>query len=83
MYTLLSVKLLIETIYDLLNRNHSGCELINYDGLRIHICLINDAKQPIVNSNSRWKTETESKSKSYKAWGNEIRHDRKKVQEIC
>ena len=71
MYTLLTVGLLIETIYDLLNRSHSGCELINRDGQQIHICLINDAKRLIINSDSKWQTQTETKSKSYKAWGNE------------
>ena len=71
MYTLLTIGLLIETIYDILNRSHSGCELINRDGLRIHIYLINDAKRLIVNSDSKWQTQTETKSKSYKTWGNE------------
>ena len=71
MYTLLTIGLLIETIYDILNISHSGCELINRDDLRIHICLINDAKRLIVNSDSKWQTQTETKSKSYKTWGNE------------
>ena len=55
MYTLLIVGPLTETIYDLLNRSHSGCEPINCDGLRIHICLINDAKSSTLTQDGKLK----------------------------
>ena len=83
MYTLLTIGPLIETIYDLLDISHDNCELINYDGLRIHICLINDATWSIVNFDSRWQTQIEMKSKSCKAQGNKIRHNTRKTLNRC
>ena len=79
MYTLLTIEPLIETIYDLLDISHDNCELINYDGLQIHICLINDATWSIVNFDSIWQTRIEMKSKSCKVRGNKIRHNTRKT----